>query len=286
MLVASLFFSACSQVAKPPPKTIGGGHVKTGKPYEIFGVTYYPLATSEGFVEEGIASWYGKKFHHRPTANGERYDMYAFSAAHKTLPLPTWVRVTNLENWRSIVLRVNDRGPFVGDRVIDLSYAAAKVLGFFRQGTVRVKVEALPSDEQKRLTEQARNNPALLKPGKTFSYSQKVSKPLSSQQIAKPGPKKILHKKTVIKKPKWPLGEMWSPGGMYIQAGSFQSFTNAKKMSERAGSLGRARIVSRKVNGATFFRVLVGPYSSPEKADGVVKKLVKMGVITPRLVLR
>ena len=111
--------------------------------YTEFGETYCPMISAEGFVETGIASWYGEKFHGRPTALGETYNMYAMTAAHKTLPLPTRVRVTNLENGRSAVLRVNDRGPFVRGRVIDLSYTAARDLGVYRPGTARVRIEAL-----------------------------------------------------------------------------------------------------------------------------------------------
>ena len=128
---------------------VGGpwGGSSGGRPgqdcYTQFGKTYCPLISAEGFVETGIASWYGEDFHGRPTALGEPYNMYAMTAAHKTLPLPTRVRVTNLENGRSAELRVNDRGPFVDDRVIDLSYSAARELGVYRRGTARVRVEAL-----------------------------------------------------------------------------------------------------------------------------------------------
>lgn len=120
-----------------------GGYYKTGNPYQVAGRWYSPLATANGYSETGVASWYGRKFHGRKTANGERYDMHAMSAAHKTLPMPTMVRVTNLENGRSVVVRVNDRGPFVKNRLIDLSYAAAKALGYTGAGTARVRVEAL-----------------------------------------------------------------------------------------------------------------------------------------------
>lgn len=113
------------------------------KPYTIRGKTYYPLASNHGFVQRGIASWYGKKFHGRRTANGEIYNMYAMTAAHTRLPLPTYVRVRNLANGRSVIVRVNDRGPFVGNRAIDLSYAAAVKLGFMRQGTAQVEISAI-----------------------------------------------------------------------------------------------------------------------------------------------
>ncbi len=112
-------------------------------PYEIFGKRYVVLSDTKGFRQQGDASWYGKKFHGRNTANGEVYDMYAMTAAHKTLPIPSYVRVTNHINGRSIVVRVNDRGPFHGGRIIDLSYAAASKLGFAEQGTAPVSVEAI-----------------------------------------------------------------------------------------------------------------------------------------------
>ena len=111
--------------------------------YVIYGEPYRVLTSSLGYLEVGIASWYGKKFHGRKTSNGERFDMYQVSAAHKTLPIPTMVRVTNLDNGRKIDLRVNDRGPFHDDRIIDLSMAAARALGFSEQGTAPVVVEAM-----------------------------------------------------------------------------------------------------------------------------------------------
>ena len=116
----------------------------TYKPYTIRGITYYPLADSNGFVQDGIASWYGRDFHGRKTANGETYDMYSMTAAHKILPMNTRIRVVNLENGKSAILRVNDRGPFVSNRVVDCSYEAARVLGFADKGLARVRLEAVP----------------------------------------------------------------------------------------------------------------------------------------------
>ncbi|MDX1452372.1 MAG: septal ring lytic transglycosylase RlpA family protein, partial [Oleiphilaceae bacterium] len=112
-------------------------------PYTVRGKQYRILPSAAGYREEGIASWYGLKFHGELTSNGEIYNMYAMSAAHKSLPLPTYVKVTNLSNQRSVIVRVNDRGPFHSERVIDLSYAAAKKLGFDKQGTARVLLEAI-----------------------------------------------------------------------------------------------------------------------------------------------
>ncbi len=125
--------------ATPTPHT--GAYKKN--PYTVLGKTYYPKSTASGYKEVGMASWYGTKFHGQATANGEPYDIYGMTAAHKTLPLPSYVKVTNLENNRSVILRVNDRGPFHSDRIIDLSFAAAKKLGYADTGTAKVKVESI-----------------------------------------------------------------------------------------------------------------------------------------------
>jgi rare lipoprotein A len=115
----------------------------TQRPYTVFGKTYNPLPSAHGYIEEGVASWYGPDFHGRSTSCGERYDMHGLTAAHRILPMHTQVRVVNLENGRSIILRINDRGPFAKERIIDLSYAAAKELDIIRRGTARVRVESL-----------------------------------------------------------------------------------------------------------------------------------------------
>lgn len=115
----------------------------TQKPYEVNGQRYQPISSAAGFVEDGVASWYGRDFHGRKTSNGEVYDMYAMTAAHKTLPMNVHLKVTNLENGKSAVVRINDRGPFVKKRIIDLSYAAAKELEVVGPGTAPVRIEAL-----------------------------------------------------------------------------------------------------------------------------------------------
>lgn len=119
------------------------------RPYTVAGRRYVPLADARGYRERGIATWYGRKFHGRPTASGEPFDMLAMTAAHRTLPLPSYARVTNLGNGRSVIVKVNDRGPFKNDRLLDLSYAAALKLGMVEQGTARVLVETVgPGSEQ------------------------------------------------------------------------------------------------------------------------------------------
>lgn len=127
----------------PVPRWEPAARAGNRSPYIVFGETYHVLPSAAGFIDEGDASWYGRKFHGRATSNGERYDMFSLTAAHKHLPLPTWLRVTHLGNGRSIIVRVNDRGPFHGDRIIDLSYGAAVKLGFHEDGVARVRIEAI-----------------------------------------------------------------------------------------------------------------------------------------------
>ena len=138
IVVLISFISGCASNEPPPPRPVGHP-----KPYKVFGKWYQPLPDSEGFRQRGIASWYGQDFHGKKTSNGEIYDMYAMTAAHKTLPLGTYVRVHNLENNRELEVRVNDRGPFVRGRIIDLSYAAASELGLVGPGTAKVEIFAL-----------------------------------------------------------------------------------------------------------------------------------------------
>ena len=122
------------------------------RPYEVLGKRYFPMQTGKGYEETGYASWYGQKFHGHLTSNGETYDMFAMTAAHKTLPLPSYVKVTNLANGKTAVVRVNDRGPFHSDRIIDLSYAAAQKLGYQKHGTAKVKLEVIYFDENNQVT--------------------------------------------------------------------------------------------------------------------------------------
>ena len=136
-----------------------------GPIYEVHGRRYVVLPTSSGYHEQGIASWYGRKFHGRPTSSREPYDMYAMTAAHRTLPLPSWVRVTNLRNGKSVVVRINDRGPFVANRLIDLSYAAALALDMIDAGTVPVEVTALDYSPQPATTVAAAGEPIVAPQG-------------------------------------------------------------------------------------------------------------------------
>jgi rare lipoprotein A len=154
-------------VPRPEPRAAYGNR----SPYTVLGKSYRVRASAEGYVERGVASWYGQKFHGRQTSSREIYDMCSFSAAHKTLPLPSYVRVTNLDNGRSAVVRVNDRGPFHAGRIIDLSYAAAVKLGVDRTGTARVEVRALSGGAAESATAPA---PAAVAPPREYSGRQIV----------------------------------------------------------------------------------------------------------------
>jgi rare lipoprotein A len=135
-----------SRIAHVIPTALVRGSAGNPRSYEIFGKTYEVMRSEEGYAETGVASWYGEKFHGHKTSNGEIFDMYAFSAAHKSLPIPSFLQVTNLDNDQSLVVRVNDRGPFHGDRLIDLSYAAALKLGYADRGTARVALRSIVVD--------------------------------------------------------------------------------------------------------------------------------------------
>jgi len=147
-ILCPLFFLACGKRRPPFPR---GNLIPSQKPYKIRGKTYYPIPSANGYRKVGIASWYGKNFHGRPTASGETYNMYKLSAAHTTLPLGSLVTVYNLENNRKVRLVINDRGPFVRGRIIDLSYHAAKKLGFLSKGTTKVMVVAEKSKKVKNM---------------------------------------------------------------------------------------------------------------------------------------
>ena len=149
-----------SQIPDAVPKHESRSKYGNPRQYEVFGKNYYTMDSAEGYREKGIASWYGTKFHGRRTSSGEIYDMYAMTAAHKTLPLPTYVEVTNLENGRKVIVKVNDRGPFHDNRLIDLSYSAATKLGIVAKGTGLVEVRAITTNNyQKTATAPVRSAP-------------------------------------------------------------------------------------------------------------------------------
>lgn len=273
---------------------------KVGKPYKIDGIWYYPKE-DPGYVETGLASWYGDPFHGRKTANGETYNMNLMTAAHKTLPMPTDVRVTNLENGRSIVVTINDRGPFVHGRIIDLSRRAAQLLGVIRNGTAKVRVEALDSSngdnirylaEANTAPEESKvaaaapqtdiNSSSLAPP----TQAKVASKPLSAPttQDIKPADNKIgtenrpLNNEAVDTVPV-------APTEMYIQAGAFVDFDNANKLTARLSPLGPAKVYQVLINGQDFYRVRLGPLQSVEEADTLLANLINNGHSEARIII-
>jgi len=217
-----------------------GGHYKTGKPYHVGGRSYFPLSTASGYDKTGIASWYGRDFHGKLTANGERYDMHALSAAHKTLPLPSLVRVTNLENGRSVVVRVNDRGPFAKHRLIDMSWAAARALGYAAKGTARVRVQALDTAA-----------PAVVGAGMARIAPRHAASPSTQASLT---------------------------SGMFVQIGAFSIRNNATKLSASLASrYPNIRVQSFARSTQTLYRVRVGPFSSAHAIEQTVLSLQRQG---------
>ena len=190
-------FSSSPSNAAAQPAGKSGGYYKVGNPYQVDGIWYYPKE-DYSYKEVGVSSWYGADFHNGITANGELYDMHDLTAAHRTLPLPSMVRVTNLQNGRSLVVRVNDRGPFKNDRIIDVSMKAAQILGFKDQGTTQVQVEVLPEESK------ALKRELLAEQGTTASSADMRALPVAAvvpQEANKPAPPKNLNYPRLANKP-------------------------------------------------------------------------------------
>lgn len=237
--------------------------------YEVFGRTYRVKRSARGHVERGIASWYGPGFHAERTSSGEPYDMYAMTAAHKTLPIPVYVRVTNLENGRSIVVRVNDRGPFVGDRIIDLSYTAAHKLDMTRQGTALVEIRVIePGDDSP-----APALPAALPPPPPAAA-------LASITAASAVPAGAVMPPAVRTATPSAGSSPIGVSSRFLQAGSFSSRSNALAMVQRLADSGIRNAVVREtqIGDRTVFRVQVGPLASAIESDDMVERLRIAGV--------
>jgi rare lipoprotein A len=232
---------------------------KYGNPpfYEVFGQRYYVLSSSVGYVERGVASWYGPGFHKVRTSVGEPYDMYAMTAAHKTLPLPAYVRVTNLQNGRSVVVRVNDRGPFVDNRIIDLSYSAALKLDVVRNGTAFVEVRSI--------------DPLGPQPAEPPTPA-----PLTVTTVA-PAPADTA--------PLTPAPAANAP--LFVQAGAFGDPENAKRLAAKLGGGGYGTIFVRddEIAGRRMYRVRIGPIHNVAEFDRVLGALKRDGVRDAHLAL-
>lgn len=207
-------------------------------PYTVWGERYEVMDSNEGYVARGIASWYGEKFHGHKTSNGEVFNMYAMSAAHRSLRIPGYARVTNLENGRSVVVRVNDRGPFHSERLMDLSYAAAKKLGFHDRGTARVEVAAIT----------VHPDGSMWLAGRPYTPGADGNQTASRTSVSPQ-----------------PAGDS---RGLFVQLGSFSSREPAEKLLSRAQAVLENPVRVREVDTASgrFHRVQVGPFATEEGA--------------------
>jgi rare lipoprotein A len=232
--------------------------------YEVFGKRYYVMASAEGWVERGTASWYGPGFHAATTSLGERYDMYAMTAAHKTLPIPAYAEVTNLRNGRKVVVRINDRGPFVGDRIIDLSYTAAAKLDMLTAGTAPVEVRVITPGRG--ATPQIAASPRA--PGPVVAPPPAPATPPPAPAVA------------VVNAPAASSAQV-----MYIQAGVFADHENARRRVETllAAGVELASLDELPAGERLLHRVRVGPFASVEEFDLNMKRLRELGVHDARL---
>jgi rare lipoprotein A len=232
-------------------------------PYTVLGKTYFPLQESKTYVASGTASWYGTKFHGQNTANGEVYDLYGMSAAHKTLPLPSYVRVTNLDNNKTVILRVNDRGPFYSDRIIDLSYAAAKKLGYAETGTARVKVEGI--DPQQWWAAKGRPAPLMLNEPQVAQNSAPVIT-ASAGTVEQWTPPQQQHAAAVVPVQIDAKKNASAPAsGQYLQVGAFANPDAAELLRSKLSGMVSAPVFISSIvrNQQTLHRVRLGPIGSP-----------------------
>ena len=223
--------------------------------YEVFGKKYRVMKSARGHVERGLASWYGPGFHAERTSSGEPYDMYSMTAAHKTLPIPSYVRVTHLGNGRSIVVRVNDRGPFVGNRIIDLSYTAAYKLGMISTGTAPVEIR-------------------VLQPGDASSGRATAATPVAPPSAPTPAATPAPSPAQAVDTPSLGISSR------FLQTGSFGSRANADAMTRRLAQSGIRNAVIReaRIGERVVYRVQVGPLDNAVEADDMVERLRLVGV--------
>ena len=272
---------------------------RNGNPpfYDVMGKRYFVLSSSVGYVERGVASWYGPGFHKVRTSTGEPYDMYAMTAAHKTLPLPAYVRVTNLQNGRSVVVRVNDRGPFVGNRIIDLSYTAAYKLDMLRNGTAMVEVRSLePVSANTPLVAQA--TPPASSPGAAPITAPLTATPLAaaaqpppSAQPPPPAPSPAVPADSPPREGTADLSGGIStvpvPRALFIQAGAFSDPKNAERLLEKLGGGGYGKVFVRdnEIAGRRMYRVRIGPVPDVAEFDRIVAALERVGISDAHLAL-
>src|SRR6185295_14869880 len=252
---------------------------RVGPPYQANGRWYVPAA-EPGYEATGTASWYGPNFHGGRTASGEVYDQEAITAAHPTLPIPSLVQVTNLENGREVIVRVNDRGPFVGDRILDLSHGAAQVLGVERSGTARVHIRYL-GPAPRRFSDPGppfqapapSSSPPLQNAGAEEGGPASLLPPPSG--LESPTPASVQH---VTYEPPAPMPVASPSGAYFVQVGAFSDVDNAHRVQANVASAGQATVdVRRNGAGAELFRVRIGPFASRDEAEAARRSVAARG---------
>lgn len=243
--------------------TVHTGNYKAN-PYTVLGKTYFPIQDSRNYQAVGTASWYGTKFHGQNTANGEVYDLYGMSAAHKTLPLPAYVRVTNLDNNLVVVLRVNDRGPFYSDRIIDLSYAAAKKLNFAESGTARVRVEGI--DPQQWWAQRGQAAPMVLQQPQV---AQTKPLPATTGRVEQWTPPPQQHAAAVVPVQVASNNAISKDGALFLQVGAFANPDAAELLRSKLSTMVSAPVFISSIvrDQQTLHRVRLGPISSQGEAQ-------------------
>ena len=284
-----LVLAACSSAPRhgstrttlpPPPGTVPDAVPRAeprsshGNPpfYEVYGQRYQVRASADNYVERGVASWYGPDFQGHDTSSGERYDMYGMTAAHKTLPIPCYARITNLSNGRSIVVRINDRGPFVANRIVDLSYSAATRLDIVRTGTAFVELRTVGPGELL-ATPEATATTAAPEPVTVAVPQPVVAAPITVPVAAPPAvaPPAVAPVTTSV--------------ALYIQVGAFADPGNAQRVVDRLQSAGVAHVfsVASTGSGQVLRRVRVGPIGTVEEFDQLAAQLATLGFPEARL---
>ncbi len=243
-----------------------GGIYKVGNPYTVLGQSYTPRE-DYNYAETGMASWYGDDFHNKRTANGETYNMRAITAAHRTLPLPSIVRVTNLENGKSIIARVNDRGPYVKNRIIDVSEKGAELLGYKNKGIAKVKVEIMPMESR------ALKEAMLSKDNSSKIYAAAKKNTLTATPAA-------IAANTVTAQPqvqKNAVATANETGSFFVQVGAFSDYEKAKQMAAAMERFGRVSIYEAYLSKDGVYRVRLGAYHSRDEALQILDRVLDYG---------
>jgi rare lipoprotein A len=230
------------------------------RPYAVFGQTYVPITDARPFVQRGVGSWYGKKFHGQKTSSGERYDMYKMTAAHPTLPIPSYARVTNLNNGKQVIVRINDRGPFHSSRIIDLSYTAALKLGYLGKGSGELEVERLLPEEIDRIAQRKRETPA------TAVAEPVIAAPPALPPAAASVPEDPFPLELAVSKP---VGQITpaAASGFYLQLGAYSQSANAESLRNQLAQKWSAALPPIEVvQSGMLYRLYSGPFTSRNAA--------------------